>query len=255
MSQSLSRRAFGRQLLAGVTAGCAALPGQHPNPAGPVTCPPAAGGDEAFDYVIVGSGAGGGPLAANLARAGYRVLLLEAGGQDEPYAYQVPAYHALATEDPQMRWDFFVRHYADEARQRRTPSTCDRRGVYYPRASTLGGCTAHNAMITISPHTRDWDRIAEAAGRPLVAQRRHVEVLPAARAVPVPRPAPGRRGCHREPGPARLRRLAPDQPPRPDDRPAGRAARQDHRRRPRPPPSRRRRPRDAWWGISSGSCS
>ena len=35
----LSRRAFGRQLLAGVTAGCAALPGQHPNAAAPVTCP------------------------------------------------------------------------------------------------------------------------------------------------------------------------------------------------------------------------
>ena len=32
-----------------------------------------------FEYVIVGSGAGGGPLAARLARAGRRVLLLEAG--------------------------------------------------------------------------------------------------------------------------------------------------------------------------------
>jgi len=33
-----------------------------------------------FDYVIIGSGAGGGPLAANLARSGRTVALLEAGG-------------------------------------------------------------------------------------------------------------------------------------------------------------------------------
>ncbi len=32
-----------------------------------------------FDYIIVGSGAGGGPLAANLAKMGFKVLLLEAG--------------------------------------------------------------------------------------------------------------------------------------------------------------------------------
>jgi choline dehydrogenase len=65
--------------------------------------------EEIFDYVVVGSGAGGGPVSCRLALAGYRVLILEAGGTDEGLLYQVPAFHGLATEDPEMSWDFFVR--------------------------------------------------------------------------------------------------------------------------------------------------
>lgn len=35
--------------------------------------------DLVFDYIVVGSGAGGGPLASRLARAGQSVLLIESG--------------------------------------------------------------------------------------------------------------------------------------------------------------------------------
>jgi choline dehydrogenase len=120
---------------------------------------------ETFEYVVVGSGAGGGPLAANLARAGKHVLLLEAGGTDDNANYQVPCFHALATEDPALRWDYFVHHYSDGDRERLDPKFVEERdGVLYPRAGTLGGCTAHNAMITIYPHNADWDAIASATG-------------------------------------------------------------------------------------------
>jgi choline dehydrogenase len=118
-----------------------------------------------YDYVIVGSGAGGGPLAGNLAKAGQRVLLLEAGSDYEDYNYQVPAFHALASEDENLRWDYFLRHYAnDEQQHLDTKFTPERNGVLYPRSGTLGGCTAHNAMITVYPHNSDWDQIAQLTG-------------------------------------------------------------------------------------------
>jgi choline dehydrogenase len=145
---------------------------------------PGARGAASYDaeFIVVGSGAGGGTVAARLAEAGFTVLLLEAGGDPRtlngggphtpagnslPDEYDVPAFHALATENEAMRWDFFVRHYADDAQQRRDPKYCETfdghrvDGVYYPRAGTLGGCTAHNALIFVYPHDEDWNAIAD----------------------------------------------------------------------------------------------
>ena len=120
-----------------------------------------------FDYIIVGSGAGGGPLAANLALAGFRVLLIEAGGDDDALEYAVPGFNGLSTEDQRCRWDFFVRHYADKAQQSRDPKfVASQNGILYPRAGTLGGCTAHNALITVYPAESDWNDIAEITGDP-----------------------------------------------------------------------------------------
>ncbi|HET6161279.1 MAG TPA: GMC family oxidoreductase [Dongiaceae bacterium] len=124
------------------------------------------------DYVIVGSGAGGGTLAARLAENGMKVVLLEAGGDpcDEtepglPEQYEVPAFHAQASENPAMAWDFMVNHYADPAIAARDEK-CSPEGILYPRASTLGGCTAHNAMIFMTAHDSDWDHLAELTGDP-----------------------------------------------------------------------------------------
>jgi choline dehydrogenase len=127
-----------------------------------------------FDYIVIGSGAGGGPLAANLARAGFKIMLMEAGG--DPCAdngdegrlmYEVPIFHGLSTEYPDCEWGYFVRHYSDDARQMRDSKKKIIDGkpyIWYPRAGTLGGCTAHNAMITVIPQDSDWNYIAEITG-------------------------------------------------------------------------------------------
>lgn len=160
------------------------------------------------DYIIVGSGAGGGTLAARLAEAGKRVVLLEAGGDPVtaalegagidglPEDYQVPAFHGQASENKALKWDFYVNHYTDAGRRRRDPKyrqnwsreteppsapalghgrppneavgpdRDDTDGILYPRAGTLGGCTAHNGMIIVAPHNADWNAIEALTGDP-----------------------------------------------------------------------------------------
>ncbi|KAF2710579.1 GMC oxidoreductase [Pleomassaria siparia CBS 279.74] len=143
-----------------------------------------------YDYVVVGSGPGGGPLSARLAIAGFKVLLIEAGDdQGVNLRYQIPALHAQSSEEQGMRWDYYVNHYSDLERQKkdskmtyRTPSGgfhvgpngasgigsppagSEPLGILYPRAGTLGGCSSHNALITVYPHKSDWNNIASLTG-------------------------------------------------------------------------------------------
>lgn len=71
-------------LLLAAASATTALP-PPPGPQGPrapgpgETCRPETA---EYDYVVVGSGPGGGPLAANLARAGHKTLLVEAGDDE-----------------------------------------------------------------------------------------------------------------------------------------------------------------------------
>lgn len=96
-----------------------------------------------IDYIIVGSGAGGGPLACRLALAGKRVLLIEAGRDpkeelrhnaqeeqtikggkarfqnldDAAAILEAPLFHGASTEDEGLSWQYSVRHYDGEKRQ------------------------------------------------------------------------------------------------------------------------------------------
>jgi choline dehydrogenase len=137
---------------------------------------------DVYEYIVIGSGPGGGPLAANLARGGHSVLLLEAGDEqvNNPNSYMV-YNNTPAINDPLTRWDFFVTRdtpaFDDEyefTTWRQTngefyvgldpPEGAERLGIYYPRAGTVGGCAMHNAASISLPADVDWDDIAALTG-------------------------------------------------------------------------------------------
>ncbi|KAK5629144.1 hypothetical protein RRF57_004859 [Xylaria bambusicola] len=129
-----------------------------------------------YDYVVVGSGPGGGTLAVNLAKAGYSVFLIEAGDASTATGFgQYP---------PGITWDFFVNHYPEgDSRnnqyshltwqtpqgrywvgQTGAPAGSKILGVYYPRGATLGGSSMINAMCTWLPSDSDWNYVYEITG-------------------------------------------------------------------------------------------
>lgn len=125
-----------------------------------------------YDYVVVGSGPGGGALASNLARAGFSTLLIEAGddASSDP-ATNVAGYFVTTGIPDNLHWDFYVRHYSDLNRTlayehlvwrltdgnlwvgpgNTAPEGAVMLGVEYPRGATLGG----SSVINVSPeHVR-----------------------------------------------------------------------------------------------------
>ncbi|KAK3939407.1 oxygen-dependent choline dehydrogenase [Diplogelasinospora grovesii] len=136
-----------------------------------------------YDYIVVGSGPGGGPLACDLARAGYPTLLIEAGtDQGDNPTYADMANFNEAANDDATRWDFWVKHSDDPARELKfehmtwdsgdgtfyvgldPPAGAKQLGIQYPRAGVLGGCAMHNGGVCSLPQDDDWNIIVNKTG-------------------------------------------------------------------------------------------
>ncbi|KAF7353770.1 Choline dehydrogenase [Mycena venus] len=115
------------------------------------SCPDLTHATDVFDFVVVGSGAGGGPLASRLAENGFSVFLVDAGNDVNTFNTTLPAYFARATEDEATELAYNINEF----------SYPDSRIAWYPRARALGGSTIHNAMINIIAGTKtDFNDIA-----------------------------------------------------------------------------------------------
>ncbi|KAK5629957.1 hypothetical protein RRF57_005672 [Xylaria bambusicola] len=159
------------------------VPVQNKFPQTGPTLKPAPPPKKEYEYIVVGSGPGGSPLAVNLAKAGHSVLLIDAGG-DYGHLREVesPALANPSSERNEVSWGFFTRHYENETmllKDRKltywTPSGQYYSGVnppegstplgtFYPRYGGLGGCSEHNALVSILPSKNDFDFLAELTG-------------------------------------------------------------------------------------------
>jgi choline dehydrogenase-like flavoprotein len=114
-----------------------------------------------YEIVIVGSGAGGGVIAGELASAGRRVLLIEAG----PYktAADYMRWEARATHE--LWWPVAFAEPTVPARGD-DPPNLPRPGppVAMFRGRCVGGTTAINTKVALRPHEHDFAKWHEAAG-------------------------------------------------------------------------------------------
>ncbi|KAJ6570514.1 glucose-methanol-choline oxidoreductase-like protein [Mycena vulgaris] len=94
-----------------------------------------------YDYIVVGSGAGGGPIAARLAENGFSVLVIETGvDQSNNTNTTLVSLSFDAIDDPTIDLNYTISEYPAHF-------PIQRNNIWYPRASAIGGCTIHNAMI------------------------------------------------------------------------------------------------------------
>ncbi|WP_343632757.1 GMC family oxidoreductase N-terminal domain-containing protein [Roseateles sp.] len=113
------------------------------------------GGDNRFDFIIVGAGTAGCLLANRLsADPGKRVLLLEAGGRDDYHWIHIPVGYLYCIGNPRTDWLFKTEPDAG----------LNGRSLRYPRGKVLGGSSSINGMIYMRGQRRDYDGWAEATG-------------------------------------------------------------------------------------------
>ncbi len=108
-----------------------------------------------YDYIVIGSGSAGCPLAARLVEKNASVLLVEAGKREKLHLTRLPA--ALIHTVGNKRYDWSYETEPDPTR--------DGLVEKWPRGRVPGGSSAINGMIFIRGAARDYDAW-EALGNP-----------------------------------------------------------------------------------------
>ncbi len=101
-----------------------------------------------FDYIIAGAGTAGCIVANRLSEnPKNRVLILEAGGNDNWIWFHIPVGYLFAIGNPRSDWMF----------KTEPEPGLNGRALSYPRGKVIGGSSAINAMISMRGQAADYD--------------------------------------------------------------------------------------------------
>ena len=111
--------------------------------------------DPTYDFVIIGAGTAGCLLANRLsADPARRVLLVEAGGDDNYHWIHIPVGYLRCIGNPRTDWRYRTEQEAG----------LNGRDLLYPRGKVLGGSSSINGMIYMRGQARDYDGWAATTG-------------------------------------------------------------------------------------------
>ena len=108
-----------------------------------------------YDTVIVGAGSAGCLLANRLsADPNHKVLLIEAGGQDDWIWIKIPVGYLFTINNPRTDWCFKTE--ADPG--------LNGRSIHYARGKVIGGSSSINAMIYMRGQESDYQQWSKLTG-------------------------------------------------------------------------------------------
>jgi len=101
-----------------------------------------------YDFIVAGAGSAGCVLANRLSASGrFRVLLLEAGGQDLNPWIHIPMGYGKLFAEPSVNWMY----------QTEPQANLNGRRIVQPRGKVLGGSSSINGLVYIRGQRRDFD--------------------------------------------------------------------------------------------------